>query len=66
MIAKEFFIHLPDILFFSHLCFKYLMETDLILFLIELYGVAGWLVSSSFDGDPADFFVQPEIKLSIN
>ena len=34
------------------------METDLILFLIELYGVAGWLASSSFAGDPKHFIFE--------
>ena len=37
------------------------METDLILFLIELYGVAGWLASSSLAGDPKHFIISLDI-----
>ena len=33
------------------------METDLILFLIELYGVAGWLAKSSLAGDPKHLII---------
>ena len=40
--------------FFFCLCFKYLIETDLMRFLMELYGVAGWTTGWSLAGDPGE------------